>query len=216
MLVGVRPLAYDAPVPIHIDDQPATLPATSMRELLAAVSESLAPSGRVVVEVKVDGESITGPALDDDQPTDQASDIRVYSAKPSDLVVGILEEVRSGLAAASEMQQKAADHLQQDEPAQAMDLVKESINAWLQAQQAVGQSAQLLQLDLQAIQVEGQSVIERMNELIASLNELKDIVVANDFVALADALQYEWPDITDRWDGAINAIIKHVEGANAG
>ena len=184
-----------------------------MRELLAAVSSELAGAGRVVVEVKVDGQSVTGPALDDDQPTTPDSDIRVYSAKPGDLVIGILEEVRSQLSASQEMQQKAADHLQQDNPAQAMDLVKESINGWLQAQQAVGQSAQLLQLDLQAIKVDDQPVIERMTELINSLNEMKDILGANDFVALADALQYEWPEITERWDTAIGAIIKHIEDA---
>jgi hypothetical protein len=182
-----------------------------MRELLAAVGKELAPSGRVVVEVKVDGQAITGPALDEDQPTASTSDIRVYSAKPSELVVGILEDVRTQLSASQEMQQKAAEHLQQDDPAMAMGLVKESINGWLQAQQAVGQSAQLLQLDLEAIKVDDQPVIERMNELIASLNELKDILGAGDFVALADALQYEWPEITERWDTAIGAIIKHIE-----
>lgn len=182
-----------------------------MRELLAAVSSELSAAGRVVVEVKVDGTAITGPALEDDQPTAPDSDIRVYSAKPDDLVVGILEEVRTQLAASQEMQQQAADHLQQDDPAKAMGLVKESINGWLQAQQAVGQSAQLLQLDLQAVKVDDQPVIERMNELISSLNELKDILGANDFVALADALQYEWPEITERWDTAIGAIIKHIE-----
>ncbi|MEM6259246.1 MAG: hypothetical protein AAGI37_13260 [Planctomycetota bacterium] len=201
-------------MPIHIDDQPSTLTAGSMRELLAAVSESLAPTGRVVVEVKVDGESVTGPALDDDQPTAEGSDIRVYSAKPSELVVGILEDVRSQLAASQQQQQQAAELLQQDDPAKAMDLVKQSIDGWLQAQQAVGQSAQLLQLDLQAIRVEDQPVIERMNELITALTELKDIVVANDFVALADALQYEWPDITDRWDTALGAIVQHVESGD--
>jgi hypothetical protein len=203
-------------VPIHIDDKPSTLSANSMRELLSAVTNELAPSGRVVVEVKVDGTSITGPELDNDQPTADTSDIRVYSARPSDLVVGILEEVRTQLAASQQMQQQAADLLQQDDPAKAMELVKESINGWLQAQQAVGQSAQLLQLDLEAIKVEDQSVMARMSELIASLTELKDIVVANDFVGLADALQYEWPEITDRWDAALGAIIKHIEDANAG
>lgn len=183
-----------------------------MRELLAAVSDELATSGRVVIEVKVDGTPVTGSALDDDRPTAASSDIRVYSARPSDLVVGILEDVRNQLDASQQMQQQAAEHLQQDQPAKAMDLVKQSINGWLQAQQAVGQSAQLLQLDLQAIRVDDQSVIERMAELIASLTELKDTVVANDFVTLADALQYEWPEITDRWNTAIGAIIKHVEG----
>lgn len=198
-------------MPIHIDDQPTTLAAASLRDLLAAARDQLAPAGRVVVEVRVDGESITGPALDDDQPTNTTSDIRVYSAKPSELVVGVLEDVRTGLADSQKLQQQAAELLQQDEPARAMDLVKQSIDAWLQAQQAVGQSAQLLQLDLDAIRVDDQSVLERMNELIENLTELKDTVVAGDFVSLADALQYEWPEITERWDTAIGAIVKHVE-----
>ncbi|MEO0475113.1 MAG: hypothetical protein AAF085_03955 [Planctomycetota bacterium] len=198
-------------MPIQIDDQPSNLSAGSMRELLAAVSDSLASDGRVVVEVKVDGESITGTALDDDQPTAASSDIRVYTAKAANLVVGILDEVRTQLAASQQMQQQAADLLQQDDPAKAMDLVKQSIDGWLQAQQAVGQSAQLLQLDLQAIKVADQPVMERMSELITALNELKDIISANDFVAMADALQYEWPEITNRWDAAIGAIIQHIE-----
>ncbi|MGB0766791.1 MAG: hypothetical protein ACPGYV_03675 [Phycisphaeraceae bacterium] len=203
-------------MPIHIDDQPATLTPGSMRELLAAAAEHLAPAGRVVVEVKVDGLAVTGPDLEDDQPTRPGSDIRLYSAKPADLVAGILEEVREQLAASQTMQQQAAELLQQDEPAKAMDLVKASINGWLQAQQAVGQSAQLMQLDLEAIAVEDQSVMARMSELIDSLNELKDAVVASDFVALADALQYEWPEITERWDQALAAIVKHVEDTTTG
>ncbi|MFN3166790.1 MAG: hypothetical protein ACE37H_06970 [Phycisphaeraceae bacterium] len=198
-------------MPIHIDDQPTQLPATSMRELLAAARDELAPTGRVVVEVRIDGETITGPALEDDKPTAADSDIRVYTAEPSELVVGVLEDVRGQLAASQQMQQQAAELLQQDEPARAMDLVKQSIDGWLQAQQAVGQSAQLLQLDLDAIQVDDQSVLARMNELIASLIELKDAVVANDYVTLADALQYEWPEITERWDAALGAIVEHVE-----
>lgn len=182
-----------------------------MRELLAAARDELAPTGRVVVEVRIDGETITGPALEDDKPTAADSDIRVYTAEPSELVVGVLEDVRGQLAASQQMQQQAAELLQQDEPARAMDLVKQSIDGWLQAQQAVGQSAQLLQLDLDAIQVDDQSVLARMNELIASLIELKDAVVANDYVTLADALQYEWPEITERWDAALGAIVEHVE-----
>lgn len=182
-----------------------------MRELLAAVRDELAPQGRVVVEVRVDGQSITGPGLDDENPTKPESEIRVYSARPGDLVVGVLEDVRTQLAEAQTMQQKAAELFQQDDPAEAMQMVKQSIDAWLQAQQAVGQSALLLKMDLGAIRIEEQTVLERMNELVGSLNELKDAIVASDFVALADAMAYEWPEITQRWDGALGAIIKHIE-----
>lgn len=203
-------------MPIHIDDQPTEFAAGSLRELLAAARDQLAPSGRVVVEVRVDGESITGPALEEDTPTKPESDIRVYSAMPAELVIGVLEDVRAGLAGAQQMQQQAAELLQQDDPAKALDLVKQSIDAWLQAQQAVGQSAQLLLIDLNAIMVNEQTVLDRMNELISNLTELKDAVVAKDFISLADALQYEWPEITERWDAALGAIVKHIEKDNAG
>lgn len=205
---------YDAAVPIHIDDKPSMITTGSLRQLLAAVSEQLAADGRVVVEVRVDGQPVTGSALDDDAPTAADADIRVYSAKPSDLVVGVLEDVRAQLAESQQHQQRAAELLQQDEPAEAMNLVKQSIDGWLQAQQAVGQSAQLMQIDLGAIAVEDQSVMDRMTELIGALNELKDTVVAQDFVGLADALQYEWPEITERWDAALGAIIQHVESSS--
>lgn len=216
MLVVVCPLPYDAPVPIHIDDQPTTIKPASMRELLAAARDQLATDGRVVVEVIVNGEAITGPALEDDRPTDADHDIRVYSARPGELVVGVLEGVREELAKSLEMQKQAAELLQQDDPAPAMGLIRQSIDGWLQAQRAVGQSAQLLQLDLESIKIEGQSVLARMTELITSLTEVKDAVVANDFVALADAMQYEWPGITERWDAALGAIVKHVENDPSG
>ena len=135
---------------------------------------------------------------------------------PAELVIGVLEDVRAGLAGAQQMQQQAAELLQQDDPAKALDLVKQSIDAWLQAQQAVGQSAQLLLIDLNAIMVNEQTVLDRMNELISNLTELKDAVVAKDFISLADALQYEWPEITERWDAALGAIVKHIEKDNAG
>ena len=187
-----------------------------MRELLAAARDQLAPAGRVVVEVRVDGEIIAGPALDEETLTQPDCDIRIYSAHPGELVVGVLEDVRTGLAESTKLQQEAAELLQQDEPGKALDLVKQSIEGWLNAQQAVGQSAQLLQIDLSAGTIEDQSVLERMTELVGSLTELKDAVVANDFVAIADMLQYEWPQITERWDAALGAIVKYVEGPNAG
>lgn len=182
-----------------------------MSELLASIHQQLEPQGRVVVEVKIDGQSVTGDALDSTKPTEPTSDIRVTTAKPGDLVVGILEDVRTQLNQSQQMQQQAAELLQQDEPAKALELVRSSIDGWLQAQQAVSQSAQLLTLDLSAIVVDEQPVLERMQELVESLNELKDALVANDYVALADMLQYEWPDITERWDAALDAIVKHVE-----
>ena len=206
-------------MPVKIDDQPVALEAGSLRALLAAAREHLAPAGRLVVQVQVDGEpvgmlSVGGveEALDADQPTDfDSQDVQMYSATPAELAVGALDQAREQIAAARQQQEDAADLLQKDEPAEALQLVGGSIAEWIQAQQAVTSVAQLLGLDLTAIKVDDQDVATRTQELLTRLVELKELLEANDHVALADALAYEWPETTDRWDAALGAMVKHIE-----
>ncbi|MEM1355864.1 MAG: hypothetical protein AAGC44_11940 [Planctomycetota bacterium] len=200
-------------MPVLIDDQNVPLTGRNLRELLASAREHLAESGRVVVEVKLDGQAVTGDALDSETPTPEQAEVRVYTAEPGDLAAGVLEQVREQLQAASGMQEEAADLLQQDEANQALDLIRGSVDGWLQSQQAVAQTAELMHLDLSRVEVTGEddTVVQRMQELIQRLVELKELIQANDFVSLADALAYEWPQVTENWDQAIASIIKVIE-----
>ncbi len=201
-------------MPVKIDDQPVSLQGGSLRALLAAAREHLAPEGRMVVQVQLDGQPVVEEALDSDQPTDfSAVEVQMYSASPADLAVGALEQAREQIAGARELQEQAADLLQQDEPAQALNKVGHSIAGWIQAQQAVTQVAELLGLDLTTIRVEGEPVATRTQALLNRLVELKELLEASDHVALADALAYEWPETTERWDAALGAIVQHIETA---
>lgn len=199
-------------MPVKIDDQPVSLEAGSLRALLAAARDHLAPAGRMVVQVHVDGQPVVDEALDSDQPADFAGkEVQMFSATPAELAVGALEQSREQIAEARQQQEDAAELLQKDEPAKALDLVGGSIAGWIQAQQAVTSVAQLLGLDLTAIKVDNQDVASRTQELLARLVELKELLEANDHVALADALAYEWPETTDRWDAALGAMVNHIE-----
>jgi len=199
-------------MPVKIDDQPVSLEAGSLRALLAAARDHLAPAGRMVVQVQVDGQPVVEEALDSDQPADFAGkEVQMFSATPAELAVGALEQSREQIAEARQQQEDAAELLQKDEPAKALDLVGGSIAGWIQAQQAVTSVAQLLGLDLTAIKVDDQDVASRTQELLTRLVELKELLEANDHVALADALAYEWPETTDRWDAALGAMVKHIE-----
>lgn len=202
-------------MPVKIDDQPVALEAGSLRALLAAARDHLAPAGRLVVQVQLDGEPVVDEALDSDQPTDFTGvEVQMYSASPADLAVGALEQAREQIAEARAQQEQAAELLQQDEPAKALDLVGSSIAGWIHAQQAVTQVAQLMGLDLSAITVGDGSVAGRIQDLLARLVELKGLLEASDHVALADALAYEWPEATEQWDAALGAMVQHIEGAS--
>ncbi|MEM9415914.1 MAG: hypothetical protein AAGA29_10625 [Planctomycetota bacterium] len=197
---------------VRIDDKPVALEANSLRSLLAAARDHLAPSGRMVVQVQVDGEMVVDEALESEAPTDfSQTDVQVYSAKPAELAVGALEQARAMIEDASGQQEQAAELLQKDQTAEALTQVGESIQGWIQAQQAVTAVAQLLGLDLTAIQVEDETVAARTHELLARLVELKNTIESNDHVALADALAYEWPETTQRWDAALGALVQHIE-----
>lgn len=203
-------------MPVKIDDQPVSLQGGSLRALLAAARDHLEPAGRLVVQVQLDGQPVVEEALDSDQPTDFSSvDVQMYSASPTDLAVGAIEQAREQIAEARDLQEQAADLLQQDEPAQALQKVGQSIAGWIQAQQAVTQVAQLMGLDLTAIIVDGEPVATRTQALLARLVELKGLLEASDHVALADALAYEWPEATEKWDAALGAIVQHIEAAGS-
>lgn len=166
----------------------------------------------MVVQVQVDGEMVVDEALESEAPTDfSQTDVQVYSAKPAELAVGALEQARAMIEDASGQQEQAAELLQKDQTAEALTQVGESIQGWIQAQQAVTAVAQLLGLDLTAIQVEDETVAARTHELLARLVELKNTIESNDHVALADALAYEWPETTQRWDAALGALVQHIE-----
>ena len=109
------------------------------------------------------------------------------------------------------MQDEAAEQLQQDEASEALQQVASAIEVWLQTQQAVQNSAALLQVDLDAIEVDGEAVSALTDELAQQLQNLKQLINDGDTVGLADALAYEWPGTTEKWDRLVQELVAKIE-----
>ncbi|MEM7625407.1 MAG: hypothetical protein AAF333_07255 [Planctomycetota bacterium] len=203
---------------VYLDEQPIELPGPSLGTLLDAARRRLADDaeggsgGRVVVEVAVDGHK-----LGEDQITARADEdlgdleVRLVTADPKQLAVDTLEQVRGRLGEAQELQQEAADLLQQDQTQPALQKVGESIEAWLQVQQAVLQSAVLLSIDLDKLDIDGQPAHALTAQALERLEDIKAFIQANDTVALADALQYEWPETTTQWHRLIDEVVAAIQ-----
>ncbi len=200
---------------IYLDDERLLdIEATDLGSVIESASCQLECAGRIVVEVKIDGESLIGEEVakrSDDPVVDH--EVRLYSANPKTLVLATLEQVREQLAEALKLQEQAAGKLQQDEPSEALKQLSQSIDIWLQLQQAVYQSSRLLGVNLDELELEQGSVPEMTDELVNRLKEMKDLVTNNDTVGLADMLAYEWPDIAKRWDCMIEKLIESVDAA---
>ncbi len=200
-------------MPVYLDQQPVDLTAPTLGQLLAAAREHLAgDSGRVVVEVVVDGQPIPEAELDQrlTDPLDQ-QEVRFATADPKALAVETLQQVQTRLLEGEQLQQEAADLLQRDQTQPALQKVGQSIEAWLQVQQAVLQSTVLLGIDLDQLDIDGQPAHALTTHAVEQLQDIKTFIQANDTVALADALQYEWPETTEKWNRLIDTLITTIQ-----
>ena len=85
------------------------------------------------------------------------------------------------------------------------------LTGWVQAQQAVLQATQVANVPLDALQVEGRPVNVLVRSTVEALHAVKAALQQRDTVAIADALAYEWPEMADRWDALVAAVMGAVE-----
>ena len=203
------------PTPIYVDDEAVQLPGEDLSHLsglLSAAKTHLEPAGRVVVEVSLDGKTLDANDLErQDELALDGKEVRLYTADPRTLAAETLEQVRAALHEAGNLQEEAADLIQQDKGQQALQKVGEAVQIWLQVQQAVQNAATLVGVDLDSIQVEGEPMSAFTQELIEKLNGLKETIANQDTVGLADTLGYEWPEIGERWDQLISELIRRIK-----
>ena len=190
-----------------LDDMELDATGPSLGDVLQVVSNRLAPEGRLVVEVRLDGQTLSGEQLSQhqDQPVAN-SDLRLYSADPKDLVEATLGQAGQELRQIRQDQDTASQLLQQDDSKQALEHMGRAIEGWLRVQQAVARSTQLLDLSIADKDVDGQPVTQIVGSLIEQLKQIRELVSAADTVGLADILAYEWPQNVMQWERLLEEI----------
>ncbi|WP_145445714.1 hypothetical protein [Mucisphaera calidilacus] len=196
---------------ILIDEQPVTLTGATLGELLEEARELLDERGRIIAEVEVDGSPLVGDGLEEAQDRAVEGDrlvLRTEDARA--LTLSALAEIDEQLPRAAEIQAEAADLLQGDEPVEAFERVADAIGIWLAAHQTVAQTALLMDIDLESLELgegDGGATIDHLRE---RLTELKDLMTRGDTVALADSLAYEWPETVDRWRALVASLSRAI------
>ncbi|MEX0886433.1 MAG: hypothetical protein WD009_08345 [Phycisphaeraceae bacterium] len=199
-------------MPIFLDDTRTELAGDDLADVLEAARTHLAPRDRVVVEVEIDGQTV--PASDLEHVASQriaGREIRLTSADPRQLVGDTLLQVQDRLEDARKVHEHAAERLQADDPADAMQSLSEAIEIWIQTQQTVLHASMLLGLDLDALTVADERFDQLTARLLERLQSLKAHLESQDTVALADELAYEWPPTIDRWQQLVTTLITHIQ-----
>ncbi|MGC3957475.1 MAG: hypothetical protein QM813_05785 [Verrucomicrobiota bacterium] len=130
----------------------------------------------------------------------------IETADPRQLVDGVLSEVLVQLAEADRFRGEACDLMLSNQNQKAMEKLSGCFAIWQSAQESVLQTGRLLRLDLDAVMVDGVSLMKMLLQFAQQLRDIKTALENRDFVGLGDILNYEAPQSSKRWHEAITTL----------
>ena len=199
-------------MPIFLDDQPIASVGRSLSEVLSSTTDHLARRGRVVVEIQVDGENLTGDELQaHSNSAIEDGEVRLYSANPRVWAHSTITALRTELDQAADLQARAADLLHRDSPSKAMLLLTKILEIWQQTQQGIACSVNLIGVDWNKLQIARKPLPARITELTQQFKTVHDAIEANDSTTLAAWLGHQWPEIADHWHKMLNDVIELID-----
>jgi hypothetical protein len=193
-------------MPIVIDRK--NLAAESMgMETFGNVLTHLQKENRLVVHVLIDGEEPDLSALNALRQTKLADHtIFVETTEPAAMALDALEATDEVIDQATQLSADAAQALGAGNQNKAFQSLAGAFGKWQNAQDSVLKVSQLLRIDLDSIEADGESFRKMLDSFGGHLRDIRSAIEARDFVALADVLNYEIPTCAAQWHAAIEAM----------
>lgn len=198
-------------MPITVDDRP-----------LAADELGLQTLGQVLAHVQKDQRLITQLLIDGQPPElDELPRLRlaplngktiyIETTPPGQMAIEVLDEVEQQLDQADEDCRRITGLLAAGQSAAALQRLGGCFRAWQNAQESIVKVAQLLRIDLQAMHLEGRSVMTILHDFAEQLRLIKSALENRDFVSLSDTLNYETSQTVANWRAVICMMRNRAE-----
>ncbi|MBL8762204.1 MAG: hypothetical protein JNL50_12970 [Phycisphaerae bacterium] len=205
-----------------LDNDVIFTPRESLALALKTGVEEAERRGRIIIEVHGDGRPLGDDLLS--APPDDASgisELRLISADPNLLVAETLMQAADSLRLARQHQSSASDKFLAGDTDAALDEVKHAFGVWQAVRDAFEKSAQVLGTQLFEAKFDvgnGQTRAARedVDALTAALREVRDAMEAQDWSALADAMEYGLSGVVDRWEVMLTAIARAIREGRVG
>lgn len=162
---------------------------------------------RLVVNLLIDGEE-PEPGHLGEVRRKPINDHIVYieTADPYGMAMEVLDEVQVQLSEAERLRKEAINLLQRNHVERALQKLSGCFSTWMNAQESVTKTAQLLRVDLDECQADGRPLNVVIHEFNDQLRLMKRALENRDYVLLADTLLYESTDTNHRWQEALDAV----------
>jgi hypothetical protein len=182
---------------ILLDDRETQLQAETVGAALQEAASLARQTGRMIVEVQVDGiewceEDLASP----EYTTRGASEIRLSTAHPAELLRDTFTHAAEAVLNADRIQRDAAKLLQANRESEGMQSLLEALAIWASVQSALSRGLELGVLGRDQVRAAGIDVDSAIAELDRRLRSLREAMQSADITAISDCLMYEFPATT--------------------
>lgn len=201
---------------IFIDDDPLTdLPceAGTIEEAVRLVQRTHCDPGSIVVGLRCDGLEIPPGEMEEmlRRPVASCGRLEIFTGTQGAVVRDVMQQAAAALDQADRRHAEIAEMLTSGRVTEGVGELAKSLDIWRQVHDAIAQSLQMLGLTGDEIAVGGRSLIEVVGEPKELLLTVKSALEAQDYVLLADVLQYEFGEAVANWQAIIAEIARRAE-----
>jgi hypothetical protein len=196
---------------VTVDHQPLAAENLGLKTLGQVIAH-LQKEDRLVVHVLIDGEEpdLTHLGKVKQSPV-SGHTVFIETADPRQMAIEVLDAVASQLDEADRLKTEAAELLQRNQNAPAMEKLSGCFTTWQHAQESVLKTAQLLRIDLSLVRANGTTMQELFEGFSRQLKEIRVALENRDFVALSDLLLYETTQTSAQWRSALSAMKSSIQ-----
>lgn len=132
--------------------------------------------------------------------------IYIETHSPIDIATDVLNEIGRQMDAAEVSREQAIDDLHAAAPNKALQKLSSCFSTWQAAQQAIGQVAKLLKINLDQVRVQDATLASALTDFASQLRDVRDAIESRDYVTLADVLTYEIGRTISQWREALGQL----------
>jgi hypothetical protein len=196
---------------ILLDNRETSLRADTVAVALQEAAILVERTGRMIVEVEVDGTTWGEEDLADAAHTARgAVEVRFATAHPAELLRDTLAHATDAVLNAEQIQRNAARLMQANRDGEGLQSLLEALAIWGSVQTAVSRGLELGVVSRDSLKAGGIDLDGAVAVLDKQLRALRDAMQSQDPTAVSDCLMYEFPATAKRFAETLAAMTNAV------
>ncbi len=188
-------------------------PSGAVKDLVTALQGRHCPPGQLVIGVRFDGTEVDAGAMEQamSRPVSELSRLDIFTSSREVLVHDAMAQASATLQDTENACRRVAELIHEGQSKEGIELLGQCLHIWQQINDAVGKSILMLDLDMDEMTIRDEPVAKVIGMPKETLLQVKGALEAQDHVLLADILQYEFAEVTERWHALISMLRNEAE-----